>query len=195
MERFFTRRAGPPVTAWQERHAEEDFLALVRRPCSRWSSGHLPRRRVASGSRARTSSTHGPCATGWPRSWNPQRPCRRRSGQAGGATACRYSVEGVHRQMAPRLSQQWSLRSRSGHTNSHHEICSSLLRHLQGWDNRMIADHLAGMAGCGMSSDLGGWTRTRSKATNRETLSMRAFPSRERSATVLATQASRSPRV
>ena len=30
MERFFTRRAGPPVTAWQERHAEEDFLALVR---------------------------------------------------------------------------------------------------------------------------------------------------------------------
>ena len=30
MKRFFTRRAGPPVTAWQERHAEEDFLALVR---------------------------------------------------------------------------------------------------------------------------------------------------------------------
>ena len=30
MERFFTRRAGPPVTAWQERHAEEDVLALVR---------------------------------------------------------------------------------------------------------------------------------------------------------------------
>ena len=30
LERFFTRRTGPPVTAWQERHAEEDFLALVR---------------------------------------------------------------------------------------------------------------------------------------------------------------------
>ena len=30
MERFFTPRAGQPVTAWQERHAEEDFLALVR---------------------------------------------------------------------------------------------------------------------------------------------------------------------
>ena len=30
MERFFTRRAGPPVTAWQERRAEEDFFALVR---------------------------------------------------------------------------------------------------------------------------------------------------------------------
>ena len=50
--------------------------------------------------------------------------------------------------MAPR-SQQWSLRSRSGHTTSHHEICGlwvvdyALLRHLQGWDNRMIADHLA----------------------------------------------------
>ena len=31
MERFFTRRAGPPTTAWPERHdEEEDFLALVR---------------------------------------------------------------------------------------------------------------------------------------------------------------------
>ena len=30
MERFFTRRAGPPTTAWRERHAEEDFFALVR---------------------------------------------------------------------------------------------------------------------------------------------------------------------
>ena len=29
-ERFFTRRAGWRVTAWQERHAEEHFLALVR---------------------------------------------------------------------------------------------------------------------------------------------------------------------
>ena len=27
MERFFTRRAGPLATAWQERHVEEDFLA------------------------------------------------------------------------------------------------------------------------------------------------------------------------
>ena len=39
----------------------------------------------------------------------PQRTCRKRRGQAGGATACRFSVKGVHRQMAPRLSQQWSL--------------------------------------------------------------------------------------
>ena len=30
MERFFTRRAGPLAIAWQERHVEEDFLALVR---------------------------------------------------------------------------------------------------------------------------------------------------------------------
>ena len=50
--------------------------------------------------------------------------------------------------MTPRLSQQWSLRSRSGHTTSHHEICGSgwtmhCWRHLQGWDNMMIADHLA----------------------------------------------------
>ena len=116
MERFFTRRAGPPVTAWQERHAEEDFLALVR---------HNAGRRGASGSRALTSSAHRPCATGWPRSRRTQRSSRKRSGQSGGATACRYSVEGVHRQKAPRLPQQWSLQSRSGHTTSHHEICGS----------------------------------------------------------------------
>ena len=30
MERFITRRAGPPTSAWPQRHAEEDFLALVR---------------------------------------------------------------------------------------------------------------------------------------------------------------------
>ena len=30
MERFFTRRAGPRATAWQEPHAVEDFLALLR---------------------------------------------------------------------------------------------------------------------------------------------------------------------
>ena len=30
MERFFTRRVGPPATNWPERHAEEDFLALER---------------------------------------------------------------------------------------------------------------------------------------------------------------------
>ena len=32
MERYFTRRAGPPTTAWRgrERHAEDDFLVLVR---------------------------------------------------------------------------------------------------------------------------------------------------------------------
>ena len=29
-ERFFTRRAGPRATAWQEPHAVEDFLALLR---------------------------------------------------------------------------------------------------------------------------------------------------------------------
>ena len=46
MERFFTRRAGPPTTAWPERHdEEEDFLALVRHNAAtqlemeRW---HLP---------------------------------------------------------------------------------------------------------------------------------------------------------
>ena len=61
MERFFTRRAGPPVTAWQERHAEEDFFALVRHNAAtklEIHSGHLPRRRGASGSRARTSRVH-----------------------------------------------------------------------------------------------------------------------------------------
>ena len=30
MQRFFTRRAGPRATAWQEPHAVEDFLALLR---------------------------------------------------------------------------------------------------------------------------------------------------------------------
>ena len=30
MERFFTRRAGPPTSAWPQRHAEEDFLAVMR---------------------------------------------------------------------------------------------------------------------------------------------------------------------
>ena len=32
MERYFTRRAGPPTTEWRgrEQHAEDDFLALVR---------------------------------------------------------------------------------------------------------------------------------------------------------------------
>ena len=29
MERFFTRRTGPPTSVWRQRHAEEDFLALV----------------------------------------------------------------------------------------------------------------------------------------------------------------------
>ena len=83
MERFFTRRVGLPATNWPERHAEEDFLAF--------------------------ESTHGPCVTGWPRSRHPQRTCRRRSGQAGGAMTYRSWVKGVLRWMALRLLHQWSL--------------------------------------------------------------------------------------
>ena len=55
MERKFTRRTRPPVTVWHERHAEEDFLALVRREKEREGG----RRREKEGERGRKREKEG----------------------------------------------------------------------------------------------------------------------------------------
>ena len=154
MERFFTHRAGLLVTAWQERHAEEDFLALVRHNAAAPAGDGVVAISLEKETRGEavlwTSSTPSPCVTGWPRS--RQHPEDLAASEAVRLVAPRHVAlrrKGVHRQMAPRPSQQWSLRSRSRHTTSHHEIYGS------GWwsthccatcrdeNNRKIADHLA----------------------------------------------------
>ena len=126
MERFFTRPAGPPTTAWPQWHdEEEDFLALVLHNAAaqlemeRWPPA-LKKRRVG---KSIVDEQYTQALCNWvaaleaPPEDLPQakRPGWWRHGMS-------LSVKGVHRQMAPRLSQQWSLRSRSGHTTSHHEI-------------------------------------------------------------------------
>ena len=130
MERYFTRRAGPPTTEWRgrEQHAEDDFLALVRHNAATKLGLEWPpvakKRRVGKPSMDDQISTRGPCVTLWPRSRSLPRPCRRRSGQAGGAKACHSSLE-VPRQMQQRPTPRWSSRSRGAPTTSHDENCGT----------------------------------------------------------------------
>ena len=144
MERFFTRRAGPPTTAWPRRHAEEEFLGLVRHNTNQAGVGVVA---TSLEEDTRWEAKFGrPVNTG-PGSRHLQRPCRRRSVQAGGATACRSSLKGVHRQMAPRPSLEPAKPKRAYHQPSRDlrkwVVAGALPRHLHGWDNKTIADHLA----------------------------------------------------
>ena len=109
-------------------------------------------------------------------------PFTERSGQAGGAMACRSSLTAVHRQMAPRLPQYWSLQSRRG---AYHQP-SRELRH---WVVDVLQPWLS-------TRTLRPWLEeNRRKGANREMLAMCSYPFCEDSATVFARQASRFPRV
>ena len=68
-ERVFTRRAGPPATAWPQRHAEEEFLALVRHnAATKLEMEHWPSvLNDALGSQVWTTRIHGHCVSGQPR--------------------------------------------------------------------------------------------------------------------------------
>ena len=148
MERFFTRRAGPPVTAWQERHAEEDFLALVRHNAAtklemeRWPPA-LKKRRVGKPS---LDEQYTRALCDWvatlvePPETLPQ--AKRPHGMPLFAERCPLpddaeAVAAVEPAKSKRAYHQLSRDLRLW------VLDCALLRHLQGWDNRMIADHLA----------------------------------------------------
>ena len=152
MERFFTRRAGPPVTAWQERHSEEDFHALVRHNAA--TKLEIEQRPPAAKKRRVGKPISDEQYTRALCDWvvtlvehpetlpQAKRPGWWRHGVSlfGGRSAPTGGAEAV-------AGLEPSKSNRAYHQPSRDlrlwVVDYALLRHLQGWDNRMIADHLA----------------------------------------------------
>ena len=153
MERFFTRRAGPPETAGAQRHdEEEDFLALVRHNAAaqlemkRWPPA-LKKRRVG---KPTMDEQYTQAVCNWvatleaPPEDLPQakRPGWWRHGMSlfaerSAPTDGAEAVAAVEPAKSKRAYHQPSRDLRLW------VVDYALLRHLQGWDNRMITDHLA----------------------------------------------------
>ena len=155
MERFFTRRAGPPGTAGAgaQRHAEdEDFLALVRHNAAaqlemeRWPPA-LKKRRVG---KPTMDEQYTQALCNWvatleaPPEDLPQakRPGWWRHGMSLFAerSAPTDGAEAVAAAAPVKTKRAYHQPSRDLRL---WVVDYALLRHLQGWDNRMIADHLA----------------------------------------------------
>ena len=152
MERFFTSRAGPRATAWQERHAEEDFLALVGHNAAaqlemeQWPPA-LKKRRVGKPTmdeqytRAlcdwvatlEASAEDLPHAKrpGW---WRHGMPLFAERGAPPDGAEAVAAVEPVK---PKRVHHQPSRDLRNW------VVHYALLRHLQGWNNKTIVNHLA----------------------------------------------------
>ena len=152
MERFFTPRAGQPVTAWQERHAEEDFLALVRHNAAtklemeQWPPAAKKRREGKPSSDEQY--THALCDRVAALEAHPEElPQAKRPGwwrhgmslfgERGAPTGGAEAVAAVEPAKSKRAYHQPSRDLRLW------VVDYAMLRHVQGWDNRMIADHLA----------------------------------------------------
>ena len=152
MERFFTRRAGPPVTAWQERHAEEDFLALVRHNAAtklemeQWPPA-AKKRFVGKPS---SDEQYSQALFDWVAALeaHPQElPQAKRPGW------WRHGVSLFVGRSAPTKGAEAAAAVEPAKSKwAYHQpsrdlrlwvVDYALLRHVQGWDNRMIADHLA----------------------------------------------------
>ena len=153
MERFFTRRAGPPVTAGAQRHdEEEDFLALVRHNAAAQLEMErvppaLKKRRVG---KPTMDEQYTQALCNWvatleaPPEDLPQakRPGWWRHGMSlfGGRSAPTDGAEAVAAVEPAKSKRAYHQPSRDLRL---WVVDYALLRHLQGWDNRMITDHLA----------------------------------------------------
>ena len=145
-------KSGPPVTAWQERHAEEDFLALVRHNAAtklemeQWPPAAKKRRVGKPSSDEQYTRT----LCDWvatlvePPETLPQakRPAWWRHGMPLFAESCPLPDD------AEAVAAVEPAKSRRAYHQPSRDlrlwvVDYALLRHLQGWDNRMIADHLA----------------------------------------------------
>ena len=120
MERFFTRRADPPTTAWPQRHdEEEDFLAscgTMRQPSWRWSGGRVEKPTVDE-HYTQALCRHGMSLFG------------ERSAPTDGAEAVAAVEPAKSKRAYHQPSRDLPL----------WVVDYALLRHLQRWDNRMTA--------------------------------------------------------